>query len=364
MGMLLFDKVIKKWKKEVKKYFLSYKNGFFEIFQYANSPQLMIRNFINMPFVKSDEIYQTIAAENPFLKVKIFYLSFEKGLLLMLTKAFYKKNVMDRMLYDEELPTEYFFIALKVHGKCLESRQPLINGTNHIHNFWSLCKPAGIKNISHFKNSDEQFYTLFFTKIWLDNYLIHADEIVKTFFTDFLNSDATYIMWPSYETLGKSDYSLFKDVLENSKPVSEINQELFRDQSLMMFNDFASDISNFDFHANYLKISNEQRLKILRAEDYMRNFYNDEFPGIAQIAEKVGISHTGLKTGFNQLFGCSIYKYFRNQKMKIALSILEQNSDIKIKDLATQLGYDNAAKFTAAFKEEIGFLPSKTSIIQ
>lgn len=358
---VFFRKAIKNWKQKVKKYFFSYKNGFYELYQFANSPELMIRNFINMPFVKYNAKYQTITTQNPFLQVKIFYLTFEEGLFLMLSEAFYKKNVMDRMMYDEDQPTENFFIALKVSKKAVASKYPLVNGTSYMHNMWSICKPAGIKNLCHFKNSYEQFYTLFFTKSWLENYLKEVDEKVKTFIVDFLNSETTYIMWPRYDTLG-NHYSLFKDALEHSKPVAVIDQKVFRRQSLQMFEDFISNIQKVEFHANYLKMNNEQRVKILRAEDFLGNFYSSDFPGVEQVADEVGISPTGLKTGFKQVYGCSIYKYFRNQKMKIAFSILEQNKEIKIKDLAAQMGYDNAAKFAAAFKDVMGFLPSELTI--
>jgi AraC-like DNA-binding protein len=47
--------------------------------------------------------------------------------------------------------------------------------------------------------------------------------------------------------------------------------------------------------------------------------------------------------------------------MAIALSILKRNKGIMIKDLASQMGYDSAAKFTAAFKEETGMLPSEVT---
>lgn len=357
--MITVNRIIASWKLKIKKYFFSYRNGFFELYQVSNSPQILLHNFIHMPFVKYEEKYQTIHTENPFLKVKIFHLEFEEGLLVMLSDAFYKKNVMDCMLYDKEQPCDHFFISLKVSQKQVNSKYPLVNGTSYGHNMWSICKPAGIKNLCHFKDSHEQFYTLFFNHTWLVNYLKQADEKVVRFIKDFLKSDTTYMIWPRYADPGENNYSLFKDTLENTIPLSEINREEFRKLSLGMFEDFISSIVRVDLHANHLKMSNEQRLKIFKAEDYISSFYTQEFPGVEQVAEKVGISPTGLKTGFKHVYGCSIYKYFRSQKMKIAQSILQQNRDIKIKTLASQMGYDNAAKFAAAFKEETGNLPSE-----
>lgn len=350
--------IINSWKQKLEKYFL-YKDGFFQLFQLATSPQLMIQNCINMPFVKYDANCQVVTTKNPFLNVKIFHLTFEEGLFLMLSDAYHKKNVADCMIYDDKQPAVHYFISLKVSRKKVKSNYPLVNGTSYSHNMWSICKPGGIKKIYHFKDSHEQFYTLYFTQSWLDNYLNHAEDKVKDFLLDFMNSKTTHMLWPRESEPGENAYSLFKDGLENSKPVAEIDQEVFRKQSLQMFEDFISSVAKGDYKSDHLKMSNEQRLKIFKAEDYLSSFYTKEFPGVEQVAEKVGISPTGLKTGFRQVYGISIFKYFRSQKMKIAQSILEQNKEIKIKTLATQMGYDNAAKFAAAFKEEMGMLPSE-----
>lgn len=351
--------IIASWKEKITKYFF-YKDGFFQLNQLANSPQLMIQNCINMPFVKYDSECQVITTQNPFLRVKMFHLNFEEGLLLMLSDCYHYQNIMDSMVYNEE-PAIHYFISLKVSRNKVKSKNPLVNGSIYSYNMWSICKPAGIKNLYHFKNSHEQFYTLYFTQSWLEKYLLHADEKVKDFLLDFMNSDNTYMMWPRQETLDIKDYTLFKDTLEQNKPIAELDLEVYRKQSLGMFEDFISSVVKEDLNADHLKMSNENRLKIFKAQNYLSNHYTGDFPGLENIAEKVGISPTGLKTGFKQVYGASIYKYFRSQKMKIAFSILNQNKDIQIKVLAAQMGYDNAAKFAAAFKDEMGFLPSEAT---
>jgi AraC-like DNA-binding protein len=126
-----------------------------------------------------------------------------------------------------------------------------------------------------------------------------------------------------------------------------------------MFNEFTATFSSDVLHAENLKMSNENRLKVLKAENYLSQFFADDFPGVEAIAKHVGISSTGIKTAFLQLYGKTLFGYHRNQKMRIALSILQKNKEIKIKELASQLGYSNSAKFSVAFKEEIGYSPSQ-----
>lgn len=362
--MSKFRRLIIFWKLNVKKYFFRYRYGFFELFMIANSPHIMLQNIRNMPLVKHDPKCQIISTENMFLKVSIFYLQLNQDVLLMLSDGFYKKNVLDVMLYDEHEPLEHYFLSLRTFNGTVSSSSTLVNHTGFSSNTWSLCKPAGVKNVGHFKNANEQFFTVYFTQKWLDRYLQTCDERTKIFFKEFIESENTFLMWPRYTSETSPDYSLFYNVFKENKPVSEIDHENFMATTLTMMEEFASCLSNDSLKADHLRMTNENRLKLLKAENYLSQFFTSNFPGVENIAQHVGISPTGLKAGFNQLFGCTVFKYYRSRKMKIACSILQNNKAIKIKELAAQLGYENAAKFTTAFKEETGALPSEVVQLQ
>lgn len=356
--MSVLKLVLQSWKVNIKKYFFSYKNGFFELFMIVNSPQLMIRNFATMPTVKLDKVSQKVQVDNLFLKVELFYLELYQNTTLILSEGIYKKNVLDVMLYDDRIPKEHYFLSLRTLSGNLNGSSTLVNGSHFSTNIWSLCKPGGVKNVAHFKNATEYFFTFYFTKEWLDEYLVTCNDSVRLFIEQFLESPETFLMWPRLEQGSSSDYSLFYKSIEMNRPVTELDKGTYEQETLKMFNEFASSINTNILHGDSIRISNENRLKLLKTEYYLSSYFHKEFPGVETIANQVGISPTGLKTGFNRLFGTTLFAYHRHQKMRIAFSLLKKNEDLKVKELAANLGYTNAAKFSAAFKEELGVLPS------
>lgn len=352
------NKIIASWKLNVKKYFFKYRKGFFELFMISNSPQLMLQNIGSMPFVKHDTVNHKISTDNMFCTVKIFYQLLEDGLFLMISDGKYKKNVMDVMLYDETVPLEYYFLSFKTSTRTVNSASTLVNGTGFSFNTWSLCKPGGIKNVCHFKHAHEHFITIYFTQKWLDLYLKTCDEATVQFFKNFIASDNTFVMCPRQFEENAPDYLQLFNVFDVNIPASELNIEEFKDQTMNLIHEFSKGIQMQIAEENYFNLSNDTRIKIIQSEQILSTYFTKEFPGVEWLADQVGISVTGLKSGFKQIYGYSIFKYYRHQKMKIAQTVLAQNKDIKIKDLAEQMGYTNAAKFTAAFKDEIGALPS------
>jgi AraC-like DNA-binding protein len=324
----------------------------------ANSPHIMIQNFSQMPFVKVDTELQTVHFDNLFLRVDIFHLELDPQCLLMITDGFYKKNVLDIMLYDKRIPSRHYFLSLKTMTEKVSSSSTMVNGTSFSSNTWSLCKPEGIKNVSHFKNAKEQFFTVYFTQEWLNEYLNSCDADTRNFFKEFMVSDTPFLMFPRREQDDLPDYNLFYDVFKKMIPTSKINSLEFQELTMEMFAEFSSSIPQGGVLTENFKLSNENRLNVIKAEHYLSQFVVKEFPGVEAVAKYCGISPTGLKKGFQQLYGTTLFGYHRQQKMKIAHAALKRNPSIKIKELAAQLGYVNAAKFASGFKEVIGVSPS------
>ncbi|TNE80965.1 MAG: AraC family transcriptional regulator [Bacteroidetes bacterium] len=350
--------VLDQWARNAKKYFFRYRKGFYELFIAADSPQIMIRNFEQMPLVKHKREAQIIQTENLFLRVAIYYNELNPQLFLLLTDSFYKKNVLDIMLYDSRVNAEYYFLSLKTISHEVKDSSTMVNGTRFSSDTWALSKPGGSKNIVHFKNSTELFYTIYFTQAWLDDCIEKCDERTHRFFQAFQASDSTFFMLPRQVSVELPDYAAFRQRMTETKAPST---EALYESTLLLFQEFSRNIPDDMLLKNNLTLSNESRIKLLKAENYLSKYYTLEFPGIDTIANHAGMSPTALKTGFQQLFGCTVFQYHRKQKMQIAKSILQNQKETIIKDLAHQLGYDNAAKFAAAFKAETGLLPSEVN---
>jgi AraC-like DNA-binding protein len=87
------------------------------------------------------------------------------------------------------------------------------------------------------------------------------------------------------------------------------------------------------------------------------------FPGIDKIAKEIGLSPTKLKSDFKIVYKQSLFQYYRDKQLVFAQELLIGNKG-KIKDIAAVFGYENAGKFSTAFKKRFGLLPSEAGKIK
>ena len=66
---------------------------------------------------------------------------------------------------------------------------------------------------------------------------------------------------------------------------------------------------------------------------------------------------TSMKNCFKGVYGASIYAYMKAYRMNAAAVRLRRTKD-SVTSIALQMGYDNASKFSAAFKSVIGMTPA------
>ncbi|WP_158861253.1 helix-turn-helix domain-containing protein [Lunatibacter salilacus] len=77
---------------------------------------------------------------------------------------------------------------------------------------------------------------------------------------------------------------------------------------------------------------------------------------LKSLALEVGTNEFTLKKHFKLQFGSSVFSYLLAYKMEQAKDLLKQ-SDLKIAEIAEELGYQHPTHFSAAFKKATGMLP-------
>ena len=78
---------------------------------------------------------------------------------------------------------------------------------------------------------------------------------------------------------------------------------------------------------------------------------------ISELAKYFAVSETFLKNAFKGVYGVSIFSYNRIQKMQCAAQVLIK-TECSIAEIASEYGYQNESKFSAAFKDVMGDTPS------
>ena len=79
---------------------------------------------------------------------------------------------------------------------------------------------------------------------------------------------------------------------------------------------------------------------------------------LTELAKKVGSNTCTLKKGFKEIFGTSIYNYWKVLRLQEAKMIL-CNEQITVKEVSRRIGYRSPENFTSAFKKQFGVSPSR-----
>ena len=77
---------------------------------------------------------------------------------------------------------------------------------------------------------------------------------------------------------------------------------------------------------------------------------------VKDLTRQFGISDTALQNAFRSVYGMPVISFIRAQKMQKAAQILI-HTDRTIDKIATEFGYENESKFSAAFKKIMGDPP-------
>lgn len=78
-----------------------------------------------------------------------------------------------------------------------------------------------------------------------------------------------------------------------------------------------------------------------------------------ELSRRFDIPMTPMKTCFRSVYGAAIGTWLTNYRMNLAAELLLRERDTSIAEIGSRVGYDNAGKFTAAFKKVMKLTPSE-----
>lgn len=81
-------------------------------------------------------------------------------------------------------------------------------------------------------------------------------------------------------------------------------------------------------------------------------------PTTREIARACYLSETALRRGFKARFGCTVYEYILERRLRMAHDLLECGR-YKVKDVAWMVGYTNVSHFIDAFRRHYGLTPGE-----
>lgn len=105
--------------------------------------------------------------------------------------------------------------------------------------------------------------------------------------------------------------------------------------------------------SSYFRRSDMDKVKALHQEAIHR--LGEKIP-LQVLAQKYDIAQTTLKSCFKEIYGSPYYAYMKRYRIHAAVHELEAGT-YSITEIAGMVGYENASKFTAAFKSVMGCTP-------
>jgi AraC-like DNA-binding protein len=337
---------LKKWFNKFERYKVTYKNGSYHLANLFQSPQTIIESFDKMPFCKHDRDRKHQISETIFIKSTMFYFNPEEELWVLVSNLKFKKNVLMKNLYDKDLPLEYHFINIHIKDKTIVNKS-LVNGLALKNRTWSMFKAGEAISEYHFKNSNENNITIFFTTKWLEKQIIKNPKYKADRLKDFFDSSNSYLILDEEDSIYDNIFEHIMNLAEGNKNDIHINE--LKNQTYLVLTKFINKLNSEIISEKHFGLNDKDRKNIQRAEAYIFDKLLGSFPGIEKIADEINISPTKLKVDFKNYHNKSIYQYFSEQQMKTAYHLLKDEKRT-VKEVASILGYENSSKFSARFK--------------
>lgn len=347
---------VKKWFANFKKYLFFYRDGFFELPFLANSPEMIVQSFGKMPFVKNFPEQRTFVTNNLFLTGEGHYQQIEDGLWIIISSIKLKKDISFKLYYDDTYPADYHYLTLYVNCGQKEIKLPRLHfNVDFQDRAWTLYKKRTDCLNTHFAGQHSIYFTIYFSQEWLEanlstNGLFKHEKLVS-----FFNSTDDYLYLPNFLESKKKLYQSIIDSIiykEKSKNLLELKSMTYE-----LMSSFVETLDSINLKSTQSNLVERDKRYIQKAQYIIEQAIFDSFPTINTIAKKIGISETKLKADFKTINGVSMYQYYLHKQMLYAQDLLKEKN-LLVKEVANTLGYSSAGKFSQAFKNHFGYLPS------
>lgn len=192
------------------------------------------------------------------------------------------------------------------------------------------------------------------TPSFLDQYFNGDVRIQSHAFKNIFNENRESYFWRG--TVCPAKTALVSQILDNnySGAVSKLFLESRVLELIARQLDECLDITAADHRACY-RLRNKDVDCIKAARDILiKDFENP--PSLRALAKMAGINEKKLKAGFKQVFGQSVFAYFRNHRLERAREMLVSGG-VTVSEAAYQIGYQSLSYFSRAFRERYGLNP-------
>lgn len=344
---------LSKWFIGVRKYIFYYRDGYYELPYICNSPQIMLASFKGMPYTTYNKANNYIETHNPFTDGRMYFKELSEGLWITITEIEFKKNVSTHALYDAA-PCDYFYLSHFRYSHKL--KDAILNEIRIPEVGWGLYKPGTAMNAYFEQNDKGIFMDIIFNRAWFDKNIILDNNENQISLKHYLESDKAFKIWA--DIVVGSQASVDK-MLQMLKEPTATNSSYLNLQitCLDLIMRFIQSVAAMHLITEVETINEVDRRHLAKAERILIDALTTKFVGIDILTEAAHMSATKLKTLFKKEYGKSLFQYYQEKQMELAL-ILLKDAGSSVKNVSISLGYHNPSYFTSTFKKHHNILPS------
>lgn len=188
---------------------------------------------------------------------------------------------------------------------------------------------------------------------WLKEAFVDSDTTISEFIKELNKRPAPTML---LESCSPSEYRLISDIYTAAG--AELKSHLhIKAEVLLLIAEFFKKISSNStqevLESNVLYYD-----KIILAEKMLTEIVEGIFPGVDNIAKRVGLSESTLKRYFKTVFNKSLYKHYLEIKMEHAKRLMLEKP-LSVNEAAAILNYEKVSSFIETFKKHHGYSPGQ-----
>lgn len=147
-----------------------------------------------------------------------------------------------------------------------------------------------------------------------------------------------------------NDLEIRKDIVIQECYCIKDNKELIREKVISFCNNLIGLLSK--------KNNRKVEVYIIQVKDYVSQNYNNSSLSLDMIADKIGLSRSYLSRIFNEELHISLVDYINSIRIEKSMELLK-NTDILIRDIAYQTGFNSQSSFFRIFKKYTNISPGE-----
>jgi AraC-like DNA-binding protein len=211
-----------------------------------------------------------------------------------------------------------------------------------------------------FAESSEKTQPVVYNCVFMPNFLdaqllgnkhfsdIFSSFLFKSFFPEECSSKADlHLSGTEYKDIGRLFNKMYEEYKHRNKGYLEMIRAYLIELLVKVFRLMDKDTQN--------NISSQNQRLVLKAVDYLTNHYSSDIR-LEDLAAKSFISKNYFSRLFKEVTGINFTDYMQNLRINEACSLLK-NTDMKIIDIAYEVGFKDIKFFYEVFKKLTGETP-------